>query len=463
MNFFLLLIISGIISFVVGIIIFESRSVYNEVLAYKFFRLLKDKKFKKAFNVTQMILGKKIKAYLMLELVKALLMKNKVGQAYYIYKKNSNTFVKLLILELIIDNCIKNNDYNKVEDFSKLLNFYTTNRKNEIYKKIISFYEQNKRIDKIKEIEDLNIENLNFYVALSYIRLNSLEDIERIVSNINNSKKIGLLVYETYKVYRENNDLESLNKIYMSLKFDKEVQAIVDEFLIKIYIEQNNFEKAIEKFQNFDFKKQFDYYIEISKKLKNTQYMEDYLIKSYDLIKNFIHPTEKIMGLIKLSYVTMKEKDCETQNKYLDEAYEIYIKIKGESLDLTKEFILLYREYKKYEIFMELLEKKAKIYKEVISLDNMNEIKPEFIKSINIFLWGDELKVFEDFMKSYNIVQLKNGGLEYNEFYELIYQIKRYVTSDIFDNINKISLNLFDKPNTLYFVNQYLKILKESK
>ncbi len=120
MNFFLLLIISGIISFVVGIIIFESRSVYNEVLAYKFFRLLKDKKFKKAFNVTQMILGKKIKAYLMLELVKALLMKNKVGQAYYIYKKNSNTFVKLLILELIIDNCIKNNDYNKVEDFDLL-------------------------------------------------------------------------------------------------------------------------------------------------------------------------------------------------------------------------------------------------------------------------------------------------------------------------------------------------------
>ena len=86
-----------------------------------------------------------------------------------------------------------------------------------------------------------------------------------------------------------------------------------------------------------------------------------------------------------------------------------------------------------------------------------------YIKSINIFLWGDELKVFEDFMKSYNIVQLKNGGLEYNEFYELIYQIKRYVTSDIFDSINKISLNLFDKPNTLYFVNQYLKILKESK
>lgn len=463
MNFFLLLIISGVISFILGIIIFESRSVYNEVLAYKFFRLLKDKKFKKAFNVTQMILGKKIKAYLIIELVKALLIKNKVGQAYYIYKKNTNSFVKLSILDLIIDNCIKNKELSKVDDFSKLLNFYENNRKNEIYKKIINFYEQNKRIDKIREIEDLNIENLNFYLALSYIKLNSLEDIERMIANINNPKKIGLLVYETYKFYKENNDLESLNLIYTSLKFDKEVQAIVDEFLVKTYIEQSDFEKAIGKIQTFDLKKQFEYYLEISKKLKNTKYMKEYLEKSYILVENFIHPTEKIMALIKLAYITMKEKDYENQNKYLDEAYEIYIRIKGETLDLTKEFILLYREYKKYEIFMELLEKKAKIYKEVISLDNMNEIKPEFIKSINIFLWGEELKVFEDFMKSYNIIQLKNGGLEYNEFYELIYQIKRYVASDIFDNINKISLNLFDKPNTLYFVNQYLKILKESK
>lgn len=369
-----------------GIIIFESRSVYNEVLAYKFFRLLKDKKFKKAFNVTQMILGKKIKAYLIIELVKALLIKNKVGQAYYIYKKNTNSFVKLSILDLIIDNCIKNKELSKVDDFSKLLNFYENNRKNEIYKKIISFYEQNKRIDKIREIEDLNIENLNFYLALSYIKLNSLEDIERMVSNINNPKKIALLVYETYKFYKENNDLESLNLIYTSLKFDKEVQTIVDEFLVKTYIEQSDFEKAIGKIQSFDFKKQFEYYLEISKKLKNTEYMKEYLEKSYILLENFIHPSEKIMALIKLAYITMKEKDYENQNKYLDEAYEIYIRIKGETLDLTKEFILLYREYKKYEIFMELLEKKAKIYKEVISLDNMNEIKPEFIKSINIFL-----------------------------------------------------------------------------
>ena len=461
MNLFLLLFAAIIISFIFAFIIFESKVIYNQVLAYNFFKLLKEKKFKKAFNITKMIMEKRIKIYLVIELVKTLLVKNKIGQAYYIYKKSTNSFLKLNILELIIDRCIFNNNIQKVEDFSKILKFHEGKRKYEIYKKILNFYEKNKELDKIKELEKLNIGNLDFYIALSYIKLNSLSDTERMIINFDNSKKIGLLVYEAYKYYKDKNELFILNEFYLKIKFDKETQVIVDEFLVKIYIEQNDFEKAKLKLEKFDFKKQFEYYLEIAKKLKNTEYINEYIKESYSLIKHFHYSTEKIMALIKLAYVTIREKEYEVQNKYLDEAYNLYLEFSAETLDLSKEFILLFREYKKYEIFMELLEKKAKIYREVIKLENMNEIKPEFIKSINLFLWGQELEVFEDFMKSYNRVQLKNGDLDYEEFYDLIYQIKRYVASETFENINQISLNLSDKPNTLYFINQYLKVIKE--
>ena len=90
---------------------------------------------------------------------------------------------------------------------------------------------------------------------------------------------------------------------------------------------------------------------------------------------------------------------------------------------------------------MDLLEKKAEIYTEAISLENMNSIEPEFTKSINSFLWGEELEVFEEFMKSYNIVQLKNGQLEYNDFFELVHQIKResMTTHFFLQNLNNFS------------------------
>ena len=462
MKTFLIIMLIFILSFGIGIFIFESKSVYNEVMAYNFFKMIREKKFKRAFNITRLIFGKKIRAYLLIELVKALLLKNRIEQAYYIYKRSNNPLVKMSVLELIIDNCIKNNDLRKVEAFTTILCFYDNKKLIDTYKKILNYYEKNNEIEKIRDMEKMYIENLDFYIALSYIKLGSLEDIERMILTIENPKKIGLLVYETFKFYRESDKLEELNIFYNKVKFDKVTQGIIDEFLIKIFIEQKDFDKANEKILNLEPKKQFDFYLLIAKELKDTPYIDLYINKAYGLIKYFNFPTEKVMALIKISYLTIKEDKFKFENRYLDEAYEIYLETGSESLDLSKEFILLFRQYKRYELFMELLEKKAKIYKEVINMDNMNEIKPEFIKSINIFLWGEELKTFEDFMKSYNIVQLKNGDLDYQDFYDLIHQIKRYVNDETYENINNISKNLSDKPNTLFFINQYLRILKES-
>ena len=90
----------------------------------------------------------------------------------------------------------------------------------------------------------------------------------------------------------------------------------------------------------------------------------------------------------------------------------------------------------------------------------MDTIEIEFVKNINSFLWGEELGIFEEFMKSYNVVQLKNGQLEYEDFFDLVHQIKRYVNTDTFEKFNKITINLFNKPNTLFFINQYIKSMK---
>lgn len=462
MKTFLIIILVFVITFGIGIFLFEGKSLYNEIMAYNFFKMIKEKRFKRAFNITKLIFGKKIRAYLLIELVKALLVKNRIEQAYYIYKRSNNPLVKMSVLELIIDNCIKNNDSKKVEAFTTILCFYDNKKLLDTYKRVLNYYEKNSELEKIRDMEKMYIENLDFYIALSYIKLDSLEDIERMILTIENPKKIGLLVYETFKFYKESNKLIELNNFYNKLKFDKVTQNIIDEFLIKMNIEQKEFEKASEKILLLDLKKQFDFYLLIAKELRHSNLIEEYVEKAYKLIKYFTYPTERVMALIKLSYLTIKEEKYKFENKYLDEAYEIYLETGNESLDLSKEFILLFREYKRYELFMDLLEKKAKIYKEVITLDNMNEIKPEFIKSINIFLWGEELKTFEEFMKSYNIVQLKNGDLEYEDFYDLIHQIKRYVNNDTYENINSISVNLSDKPNTLFFINQYLRILKES-
>lgn len=60
---------------------------------------------------------------------------------------------------------------------------------------------------------------------------------------------------------------------------------------------------------------------------------------------------------------------------------------------------------------------------------------------ILIDLWGNEFDLINDFMKSYNMVQLKNGNLEYIEFLELIKQIKRYIDFETYKKIESILLN----------------------
>ena len=201
------------------------------------------------------------------------------------------------------------------------------------------------------------------------------------------------------------------------------------------------FDSAEKKMIVMDFRKKLDYYFLIAKDLMGKDEQNYYIEKCYELINFFVFPSEKIIALIKLTYLTINQVNYKEKNKYLDEAYSLYLVSNNVSIDMTKEFILLFRLYKKYDVFMDLLEKKAEIYKEAISLENMNSIEPEFTKNINSFLWGEELEVFEEFMKSYNIVQLKNGQLNYDDFFDLVHQIKRYVSNDTFEKFNKITLN----------------------
>ena len=442
------------------LLLIESKAFYNEVLAYKFFKQLKEKKFKSAFNTINLIIGSRIKMYLTIELVKGLLAKNRVDQSYYIFKKVNNLSLKTSILELIIDNCLKNKDDDKLDVFVQMTLFYENEKFMELYKRIVLYYEENNNLDKLVELEFLDLEDLNFQIALSYIKLEAFDDLFRIIHKIGSVKKIGLLVYETFKYYRDSNQIERFDTFFESLKLDEKTKLLISEFIVKIYIEMGRFENAEKKMIVMDFRKKLDYYLLIAKELIGKREQDYYIKKSYEIIESFTFPSEKIISLIKLTYLTLNREDFKSNNKYLDEAYSLYLMTNNMSIDMTKEFILLFRLYKKYDIFMELLEKKAGLYKEAISIENMDSIESEFVKSINLFLWGDELEIFEEFMKSYNAVQLKNGQLEYNDFFELVHQIKRYVNKETFEKFNEISLNLINKPNTLFFINQHIKAIK---
>ena len=442
------------------LLLIESKAFYNEVLAYKFFKQVKEKKFKSAFNTIHLIIGSRTKMYLTIELVKGLLVKNRVDQSYYIFKKVNNLSLKTSILELIIDNCLKNKDDDKLDVFVQMTLFYENEKFMELYKRIVLYYEENNNLDKLVELEFLDLEDLNFQIALSYIKLEAFDDLFRIIHKIGSVKKIGLLVYETFKYYRDSNQIERFDTFFESLKLDEKTKLLISEFIVKIYIEMGRFENAEKKMIVMDFRKKLDYYLLIAKELIGKREQDYYIKKSYEIIESFTFPSEKIISLIKLTYLTLNREDFKSNNKYLDEAYSLYLMTNNMSIDMTKEFILLFRLYKKYDIFMELLEKKAGLYKEAISIENMDSIESEFVKSINLFLWGDELEIFEEFMKSYNAVQLKNGQLEYNDFFELVHQIKRYVNKETFEKFNEISLNLINKPNTLFFINQHIKAIK---
>ena len=442
------------------ILLIEGKAIYNEFLAYNFFKQLKDKKFKKAFNLIHLIIGRRIRAYLTIELVKGLLSKNKLEQAYYIFKKVNNTLLKITILELMIDNCMKNNDDVKLDAFISITKFYDSEKFIDLYKRVILYYEQTGNLDKLIELEMLEIEALNFQIALSYIKLEAFEELQRIIYKIGNAKKIGLLTYETFKYYKEIGQIERFDSFFENLKLDEKTKLFMSEFIVKIYIEMGRYDSAEKKMIVMDFRKKLDYYFLIAKELMGKAEQNYYIEKCYELINFFTFPSEKIIALIKLTYLTINQAVYKEKNQYLDEAYSLYLISNSASLDMTKEFILLFRLYKKYDIFMELLEKKAELYKEAIRLENMNSVEPEFIKSINSFLWGEELEIFEEFMKSYNVVQLKNGQLEYDDFFDLVHQIKRYVNNDTFEKFNKISVNLFNKPNTMFFINQHIKSIK---
>lgn len=460
MKSFLVILTATIVFGSIIILLIEGKAVYNEFLAYSFFKQLKNKKFKKAFNTIHLIVGRRIRAYLTIELVKGLLNKNRIEQAYYIFKRVKNTLLKIIILELIIDNCLKNNDNVKLDAFISIAKIYENEKFIELYKRVILYYEHTGNLEKLIELENLDEEVLNFQIALSYIKLEAFDELQRIVYKIGNAKKIGLLTYETFKYYKEINQIGRFDSFFENLKLDEKTKLFMSEFIVKIYIEMGKFDSAEKKMIVMDFRKKLDYYFLIAKDLMGKDEQNYYIEKCYELINFFVFPSEKIIALIKLTYLTINQVNYKEKNKYLDEAYSLYLVSNNVSIDMTKEFILLFRLYKKYDVFMDLLEKKAEIYKEAIGLENMNSIEPEFTKSINSFLWGEELEVFEEFMKSYNIVQLKNGQLNYDDFFDLVHQIKRYVSNDTFEKFNKITLNLFNKPNTMFFINQHIKSMK---
>ncbi|MBN2838666.1 MAG: hypothetical protein JXM74_07900, partial [Fusobacteriaceae bacterium] len=330
----------------------------------------------------------------------------------------------------------------------------------ETYKKLVLFYESRNDKNNLRELENLEMEELNFEIAMAYIKTSDFNDLQRIIYKIGNVKNIGLLAYEAFKYYKEIGTIEKFDLFFEKLNLDDKTNFFISEFLIRIYIEMNRFELAEKKLLFLETGKKIEYYFLIAKELKGKEEQNYYIEKAHSVIVGLKTTSEKILALIKLTYLTIEQKSFENRNPYLEEAYHLYLLTENISIDTTKEFIILFRIYKKYDVFLNLLEKKAKFYKEAIKIKEMEAIKTEFVRSINTYLWGDDLEVFEDFMKSYNEVQLKDGELEYEELYELIHQIKRYVNKDVYEKFDKISQNLYDKPNTLYFVNQYLKNLK---
>ena len=70
MKSFLVILTATIVFGSIIILLIEGKAVYNEFLAYSFFKQLKNKKFKKAFNTIHLIVGRRIRAYLTIELVK---------------------------------------------------------------------------------------------------------------------------------------------------------------------------------------------------------------------------------------------------------------------------------------------------------------------------------------------------------------------------------------------------------
>lgn len=456
-------IISLVLLIIIGcffLLVVEGNTLYNQFLAYNFFMQIKNRKFKRAYLITKLIFGKKLKAYLIIELTKALLSRNKIEQAYYIFRRVLDTNTRIIILELIINNCIANKNNEKLEAFIVILSFYENRKFIELYKKLIIYYEHENLVENIRTIENKQIKNLDFYIGLSYIKTDNLEDLKRILYNIKNYKKMGLLLYELFKHYKTINQSNKFKMFYESLELTDEEKLIIEEFLIKIYIEMDDFEKAEELILHLTALKKFDYYILLAKECKKDELIIKYLEKADNLSAIVPYSYKRILDLIKISYVALKVSNIDYTRNKVAKAYELYISNKVDSLDLSKEFILLFREIKNYKMFMFLLEKKVEIYREVLTIENIIDIKPDFLRSVNVFLWGEELKTFENFMTTYNMVQLKEGNLEYDDFYELIHQIKRYVTDETYTTINNISINLSDKPNTMFFINQYLKFIK---
>jgi len=81
----------------------------------------------------------------------------------------------------------------------------------------------------------------------------------------------------------------------------------MSEFIVKIYIEMGRYDSAEKKMIVMDFRKKLDYYFLIAKDLMGKDEQNYYIEKCYELINFFTFPSEKIIALIKLTYLTINQ------------------------------------------------------------------------------------------------------------------------------------------------------------
>lgn len=429
--------------------------IYNQLLIYNFYIKLMKGSYKISYNLINLVIGKKIRIFMILELVKEILKKKEVKFAYFIMKKENKIEIKIIILNYILEWAINSSN---LKEIKTIINKSLPFKRNFLdgYKKIIKFCEANNRLDYIKGLESLHMEELQFDIAMSYIKLGNFDDLKNIIEENQNDIENSMLVYNLFKFYKENQDIEKFKKYYLEIGKGK----IKNKFEMLINIELGNLQWVNNRIEDFNLRDQIDLYFHIVREFQNSDEQDYYIDKIFNISKGIVNPIEKINLYIKLTYLTLNNKKYINENIFLEEAYKLYILYEDNNLNIAKELIILFRYYNKYDIFIELLEKKAKFYKDVLNTQKMDLIKDEFIRNINIFLWGNEFDLINDFMKSYNMVQLKDGNLEYIEFLELIKQIKRYIDFETYKKIESILSELKNKPNILFFINQYLKTIK---
>ena len=172
--------------------------------------------YKISYNLINLVIGKKIRIFMILELVKEILKKNEVKFAYFIMKKENKIEIKIIILNYILEWAINSSN---LKEIKTIINKSLPFKRNFLdgYKKIIKFCEANNRLDYIKGLESLHMEELQFDIAMSYIKLGNFDDLKNIIEENQDDIENSMLVYNLFKFYKENQDIEKFKKYYLEI------------------------------------------------------------------------------------------------------------------------------------------------------------------------------------------------------------------------------------------------------